>query len=223
MILNTPSKNDLPMQSDECNATPPQKSRFAQYSNESVNKMLKAPAKKSAKGLKIHEDDTQHHEHKRHGSTNISEQSYESASEQQSKTKWLFDEESVQKLRLSIRPKKATKQFDHCDSILDDEQEKADDQFKMTAEQSNVTASLFLFRDETDSQDDSDRSSAHGEHLKFAEVSQFSACNKKESELCSGFGDNLMSLMEGKINNIQFDDLMINSNANQEQHEERID
>ena len=127
---------------------------------------------------------------------------------------WLFDEESVQKLRVNIRPKKATKSFDYGDSILDDVNEKAGDQFKIAAQKSNVTASLFLFRDETDSQDDSDQSNADHEYLKFPEVSQFSACNRNMNEKSSGFGDNLMSLMEGKINNIQFDDLMMECNVN---------
>jgi hypothetical protein len=81
-ILNTPQKNELPLQSDDCNATPPQKSHFVHYSNESVYKMLKAPVKKSAKGLKICEDYIQQNEHKRNGSTSISELSNESTSEQ---------------------------------------------------------------------------------------------------------------------------------------------
>ena len=70
--------------------------------------MLKAPAKNNAKGLKIH-DGSEREKHTRNGSTNISELSNESANEQQSKTVWLFDEESVQKLRLPNRSKKASK------------------------------------------------------------------------------------------------------------------
>ena len=141
--------------------------------------MLKAPVKNNAKGLKI-QDGIKPEKHTRNGSTNISELSNESASEHQLKTVWLFDEDSVQKLRLPNRSKKATKSFDNCDSILDDQSNgQATDPFQMAAEHSDVTASLFLFTDEVNSQDDSSLSSHHHQHLNFPEVSQFSPCNKK--------------------------------------------
>ena len=174
-LLNTPLKNSIRLQSDDSNGTPPAKSRFAQYSNESVNKMLKAPAKNNAKGLKIHDGSEQREKHHtRNGSTNISELSNEYESEQ-SKTVWMFDEESVQKLRLPNRSKKENKSFENCDSILDDQSNhQATDQFQMPAEEhSDVTASLFLFRDDEvdSSQDDSSRSSHYHEQLNMPEVS----------------------------------------------------
>ena len=57
-VFNTPPKNDNQFQKDKTDATPPQKSRFANYSNESVNKMLKAPVKKGSKGLNISDETT---------------------------------------------------------------------------------------------------------------------------------------------------------------------
>ena len=114
-------------------------------------------------GLKI-QDDNEYVQHARNGSTNISDVSYDSADEQQSKTVWMFDEQSVQKLRIHDRPKKMSKLFDNCDSMLDDESnDKTTDLFQMATEQSDITASLYLFKDDTNSYQDSDRSSHNHE------------------------------------------------------------
>ena len=98
--------------------------------------MLKAPAKKSAKGLNIQNEHIQEPDHRRNGSSDTSDVSYESASEKLQKTVWLFDEESVEKLRIQKPAKKATKPFEYCDSILDDAKsnDKADDVFKLAAQ-----------------------------------------------------------------------------------------
>lgn len=71
-VLKSPTKNDLSKQSEHIVASPPQKNRVFQYSNENVNKMLKAPAKKSVMGLKI-QCGNENAQHTRNGSTNISD------------------------------------------------------------------------------------------------------------------------------------------------------
>lgn len=204
--LNTPRKNEFAKES----GTPPHRSHFDHYSNESVSQILKAPAKKNAKGLKILDNIS--HQFTSNRTAHFSEQSYESEGEQTSNNVRHFREDSVSDLRLPKRAKNKAKPFEYENSFLEEKLTDSvkDDPFKMTEEQNNdVTASLFLFKDDADSfGGGSNRSIYEEERQEFPQVSQFSPCNKKQKESGCKQGDKQMDLLESKINNIQFDDLI---------------
>ena len=134
---------------------------------------MKAPAKKNAKGLKILDNIS--HQFTSNRTANFSEHSYESEGEQISKNVRHFREDSVSDLRLPKRVKNKAKPFEYENSFLEEKPTDSikDDPFKMTEEQNNdVTASLYLFKDDADSFDGgSNRSIYEEERQQFPQVS----------------------------------------------------